>query len=105
MKLILLDLNIKTASTFLQRLIGLLGKTEKEFQEGLLIKPCHAVHTIGMKIPLDIFFLTKRNQVVSMKTLQPGKIMISFRGSYALELPEGTIQKYNICCGDTLVWK
>ncbi|WP_018703524.1 DUF192 domain-containing protein [Anaeromusa acidaminophila] len=105
MKTVHLTIKVRTAATFYQRLIGLLGEKERQFDEGLLLKPCHAVHTLGMTIPLDIFFLSKNHQVVSMKTLHPGKIMISFKGSYALELPEGTIQKYSICRGDTLIWK
>jgi uncharacterized membrane protein (UPF0127 family) len=44
------------ANRFFSRLKGLLGKEYMSDGEGLLISPCSSVHTMGMKICIDVVY-------------------------------------------------
>jgi uncharacterized protein len=57
---IVLGGRIRTASTFLPRLVGLLGTAAIEDGEGLWIVPCRSVHNLGMRYPIDVAFLGAR---------------------------------------------
>lgn len=54
---------MKIASTFWSRFMGLMGKTPS-FDEGLLIKPCNSIHCFFMKVPIDVLFIDDENKVV-----------------------------------------
>jgi hypothetical protein len=45
------------ANTAWNRAWGWLGKEKAEPGEGLLLKPCSSIHTLGMKFPMDLLFL------------------------------------------------
>lgn len=62
---------VKLASRFGQRLIGLLNRRSLSPQEGLLLTPCRAVHTLGMRFAVDVIFLNDRQQVVKIITNMP----------------------------------
>lgn len=49
---------------FWERMRGLLGTSSLASGTGLLIDPCAAVHTIGMRYPLDLVFLDRHGVVV-----------------------------------------
>jgi uncharacterized protein len=51
---------VRTARTFLSRLVGLLGTAAIADGEGLWIVPCRSVHTLGMRYPIDVAFLDAR---------------------------------------------
>lgn len=50
---------VETAGTFFRRTRGLLGRRGLNPGEGLLLVPCNAVHTLGMRFPIDVVFLGK----------------------------------------------
>lgn len=56
-----------------ERLIGLLGCRGLVEGECLLLKPCGAIHTLGMRFTLDVIFLNRTGHVVRMvRNLRPG---------------------------------
>ena len=57
------------ADSYLRRLIGLLGKTNRWAQvgRGLWIVPSSGVHTIGMLFPIDLIFLSKEKEVIHVE--------------------------------------
>ena len=57
---IVLGEEVRTAETFLSRLVGLLGTAAIAEGEGLWIVPCRSVHTLGMRYPIDVAFLDAR---------------------------------------------
>lgn len=66
---------VEEATTFLTRLVGLLGKRNLQAGEGLLIAPCKMVHTFFMKFPLCIIFLNEQNSVIKViPSLAPNRI-------------------------------
>jgi uncharacterized membrane protein (UPF0127 family) len=94
--------NLEVAETFRARSKGLLGKSSLMAGEGLLIRPCKAVHTIGMKFPIDVVFLDHRNQVIAFcMELRPNRLTsIRLRAASVLELPAGTVKATTLKLGD-----
>ena len=52
------------ASTTWQRTSGLLFRPRLQPGEALWIKPCHAIHTFGMRYPIGVFFLDRHKKVI-----------------------------------------
>ncbi len=95
---------VRTASTFLSRLAGLLGTAAIAEGEGLWIVPCRGVHTLGMRVPIDVAFLDAKGVVVGIpEELPPNRIGRTFRGVRgALELRAGTLASTGTATGDRL---
>lgn len=76
------------ADTFWARLKGLLGKKEMLAGEALIISPCNMVHCLGMKINIDVIFLTGKGEVVKIiENMRPGQISPYIRkADYVIEL-------------------
>lgn len=93
------------ADQFFTRLKGLLGKKQMPAGEGLLIKPCSSVHTFGMKMSIDVVFLSKENEVLYiMEKMPPGKISpVVKKASAVLELPAGQLEHTQILKGQRLI--
>lgn len=60
-------LNVRIADSFLSRLIGLLFTSELPKYDCILISPCGSIHTIGMKYPIHIVFLSMDNKVLDIR--------------------------------------
>jgi len=84
-------------NTFWTRLKGLLGSSGLEEGHGLLISPCHSIHTIGMKYPIDVIFLDKNYSVLKVvKRLAPYRAASYSGAAKTLELPAGSADLYSI---------
>jgi uncharacterized protein len=101
---VLLGDRVRTASTFLSRLVGLLGTAAIAEGEGLWIVPCRSVHTLGMRYPIDVAFLDARGVVVGiLEGLPPNRVGRVFRDARgALELRAGTLAATGTAPGDRL---
>jgi uncharacterized protein len=55
---------LEIASTPWKRARGLLGRRGLSAGGGLLIRPCHAVHTWFMRFPIDVVFIDEDQRVV-----------------------------------------
>ena len=102
-----LGTQIVVADSPRRRMVGLLGTTRLEPECGLLIFPTQAVHTFGMKYPLDLVFLDKKKRVVAVrKCLRPNRLSrIYWRAECVLELPVPTIENTSTEVGDYLQWE
>lgn len=94
----------RIAANFFSRLQGLLGTTSLPQGEGLLIKPCSAIHMVGMKYAIDALFMDKEMRVVAVvHSIAPGCFSKSyFRARCCLELPAGTLIQTGTCEGDQI---
>ena len=91
------------ADTSAKRRIGLLRHATLQPGEGLWIAPCEAVHTIGMKFPIDVLFLDKKLKVLKIrKDMRRWRIAGSLWAHSVLELPSGTCQQTDTAAGDEL---
>ena len=99
-----LALNLALAGTLFARLRGLLGRDALGAGEGLWIRPCGAIHTFGMRFPIDALFLDRKGRVVGLaRALRPNRISrIYCRASSVIELPAGTIDAAGAVTGDCI---
>ncbi len=83
------------ANTFLSRFKGLLGRKCMNPGEGLLICPCDMIHSIGMKIEIDVLFVSRDNRIVHIiEKMVPNRISKYIKNScYVIELPSGQIAR------------
>jgi uncharacterized protein len=82
---------------------GLLKQSSLAPGEGLWIAPCEAVHTFGMRFPIDVVFVSRKKKVVKIRpNLVRGRIAFSIRASSVLELPAGRLAETGTQCGDQL---
>ncbi len=81
------------AETILERLRGLLGRSSLPEGEAILLEPCRAIHTVGMRFPIDVLFLDGGDRVVrTAERIHPNRLMeAAWRAKRALELPAGRI--------------
>ena len=94
---------IRVADRFWLRFRGLLGYTPNTLHFGLWIIPCRGVHTIGMRMPIDIIFLDTTNKVVDLHShTLPFRYRFCFKAHSTLEFHCGFIQQNNIQIGDQL---
>jgi len=96
---------IALANTFWSRLVGLLGHSKLEANEGLLIAPCNSVHTFFMRFPIDVAFLDREGNVVrAIAHLKPWRATkIHTRAHATLELAAGALARAGVLEGDRLV--
>lgn len=81
-------LTILEARRPLARLLGLALLREPPAGYGLLIPRCSAVHTFGMRFPLDLLFLDEDGGVVRFDRAVPRRRLRRCRGSSSvIELP------------------
>lgn len=90
------------ADTSAKRRTGLLKHERLAPGEGLWI-PTEAVHTLGMKFPIDVLFLSRKRKVLKVRSnMVRGRIAICLRAHSVLELPAGTAQETGTVAGDQL---
>lgn len=102
-----LGTKIAVADSPRRRMVGLLGTTSLEPGCGLLIFPTQAVHTFGMKYPLDLIFLDKKKRVVGVRhSVRPYRLSpIFWKAECVLELPASTIEQTKTEKGDSITWE
>ncbi len=92
-----------TASTFWQRLVGLLGRKGLDADEALLIIPCNNVHTCFMRFSIDVVFLDRDGAIVAtVPRLRPWRIAASRPAHACLELAGGGIERFGLKRGQQL---
>jgi uncharacterized protein len=103
----LLGARIGVADRWWLRLRGLGGRAGLAPGEGLLLRPCRAVHMMGMKFPLDVAFLDAGNRVVARYPgLRPGARTRWHRAARdVLELPAGTLDETGTVEGDLVEYQ
>lgn len=82
---------VRIAETVADRIKGLLGTSQLPLGCGLLLRPCHSIHTIGMAYAIDVLFLDWDYNVLKVVgDLRPMRAASCWAGEMALELPAGT---------------
>jgi uncharacterized protein len=96
-------LEVDVAATRATRRRGLLGRESFGATEGLLLIPCKAVHTVGMRFPIDVVFIDGDGRAVRIvPALAPWRIAMSARAKAVIELAAGTAAAADIQIGDML---
>ena len=69
---------VRTAATFASRFVGLLNRNHLDVREGLLLSPGGSIHTLGMRIAIDVLFLSDQLRVVKiMSRLRPWRVALA----------------------------
>ncbi len=91
------------ADTSSKRRTGLLKHENLPEGEGLWIVPCEAVHTFGMKFPIDVLYLDRKRRVLKVReAMAPWRMSACLRAHSVLELPAGMAGKTGTTKGDQL---
>ena len=95
--------NVKRASGFFERSLGLMFSSGMHGLDGLLLEPCKSIHTFFMKYPIDVVFLDRQMNIVAIvRNMRPWRVSrIYFKAVYTLELGGGALPD-SINVGDSL---
>ncbi|MGH9585148.1 MAG: DUF192 domain-containing protein [Bryobacteraceae bacterium] len=94
---------VRIADTSRARRQGLLGVDRLEPGAGIWIAPCEAVHTFGMRIPIDIVFLARDRTVKKIvPSLKPWRIAACPTAASVLEMEAGTVLRTGLRVGAPL---
>ncbi len=93
------------ADSPLSRVVGLLGRRPLRKGDGLLLKPCRAVHTCFMRYSIDVLFLDRHGYVLRrVDRLRPFRsVWGGWRAQVTIELPGGLLQRSSVQPGNR-VW-
>jgi hypothetical protein len=93
--------SVELAQTSAQRRKGLLGRDGMEPGSALVITRCNAVHTIGMRFPIDVAFVDAKGRVRKVvEDLVPWRIAISPSAAAVIEFPAGALKNGALMPGD-----
>ena len=96
-------LAIRLADGFFSRLRGLLFTPALQPGEGLLIRPCAAVHTAFMTYPIDVVFLDRAGRIRRIvPRLAPWRYAASVGAYQTLELAAGEAARLGFAAGQSL---
>ncbi|MGA3026740.1 MAG: DUF192 domain-containing protein [Bryobacteraceae bacterium] len=91
------------ADTSAKRRTGLLKHECLPPGSGLWIVPTEGIHTIGMKFPIDVLFLSRDRRVVKIRpNMGKWRMALSLRAHSVLELPAGAAAETGTTVGDRL---
>ena len=95
---------LQLADTPRARRIGLLKHDKLDAGEGLWIYPTQAIHTFGMKFPIDVVFIDKQMRVRRVyQDLVPYRLTrFVWSARSVLELPSGCLAGTKTEVGDEL---
>ena len=95
---------VRLADTPGARRIGLLKHDKLNTGEGLWIYPTQAIHTFGMRFPIDVVFIDRRMRVKRIyHQLAPFRLTsLVWSAQSVLELPSGSLAGTETTVGDEL---
>lgn len=95
---------IRIADRFFEKLVGLLRDKALDSQQGLLLSGCKQVHTMGMKFPIDVIFLSQEGVILHIEnSLLKGKVSKYVKKAfYSLELKSGFAKEHNLRVHDQI---
>lgn len=96
---------VRRADSFAQRLVGLLGRTGLESDEGLWIEPCDSIHTFFMRFPIDVAFVDRSGVVLRrLDGLPPWRATrLHARARACVELAPGVLERAGVREGSRLL--
>lgn len=95
--------SVELADTSAARRRGLLGRDGLPSGAALVLTPCNAVHTIGMRFAIDVAFVDGRGVVRRIvRELRPWRMAVSPFASMAIEFGGGELRRAALRVGDRL---
>lgn len=91
------------ACTFFRRLRGLHGVPPLGPTDALIIRPCMAIHTFGLKEPIDVIFMNRYGVILKMATVAPRRAALCWKASVVVEMAYGTASRIGLGVGQKFV--
>lgn len=102
----LADIEVEISRGPIERMRGLLGRVALDADHALWLEPCNAVHTFGMRFPIDVVFIDRHGCVLSVhRNVGRGRVLVCWRARTALEMCAYAAQRLQIEAGDRLEWE
>ena len=93
--------SLEVAETFRARFVGLLGRSSLD--GALLLRPARAVHTIGLRFPIDVAYCDADLIVLRTVTLPRHRLdRPVWKARVVLEAPAGAFERWQLGPGDQL---
>lgn len=87
------------ANTRRSRRRGLIGVGHVE--NPMVLAPCRWIHTLGMRVDLDVAYLDESGVVIKMVHVAPMRFTAPVRGArQVIEAAEGSFERWNLRLGD-----
>jgi uncharacterized membrane protein (UPF0127 family) len=94
----------EVAETRRARRRGLLGRAH--FEGALVLRPCHNVHTAGMRFAVDVAFCDHDGVVIKTCCLRPWRLSpFVGRAAMAIEASSGAFERWGLRVGDKVELK
>jgi len=94
---------VEIAASRTARRRGLLGRDHLDKASAMLLAPCTAVHTIGMRFPIDVVFVDRQGFAVKIvRNLRPWRMALAADGRAVVEMAAGSLDWGQVLPGDRL---
>jgi uncharacterized membrane protein (UPF0127 family) len=94
------QVELRTADSFVSRLIGLAGRRAPQCDTGLLLTRTRAVHTFGMRIALDLVWLDRTGRVLRIdEATPPRRLAACAKARAVIELAAGGADRAGLAPG------
>lgn len=91
------------ATTFMQRLVGLLAQNDLDKNSAMYFPNCNNLHTWFMRFNIDIVFVDKEFKVKSLhENVGPFRLKVDMKAYSAIEMSAGAAKAAGIEVGDQL---
>jgi hypothetical protein len=95
--------SVEIAATRTSRRRGLLGRDRLDEASAMLLAPCTAVHTVGMRFAIDVVFVDRQGYAVKVvRNLRPWRIALAAGGRAVIEMAAGSLRWGQVLLGDRL---
>lgn len=84
----------------LARAVGLLGTRRLDADRALWIRPCSAIHMLGMAYAIDVAFLDGEDRLMTVRHVRPWRFARVAGARSVIEAPPGTFDR--VAPGDVL---
>lgn len=89
---------LEIATSYRARTKGLLGRDSVD--GAILLSPANSVHTIRMRIPIDVAYLDRGLNVVAVHTMKPWRLGLPrFRSRHVVEAEAGVMAGWGLRVG------
>jgi uncharacterized membrane protein (UPF0127 family) len=97
-------LTLVPADRFRSRLIGLIGRRGLAPGVGLWLRPCDAIHTLGLRFAIDVVFVDALGRVRRVDArVRPWRVRICIGAHSVVELAAGEARRLGIEVGQVIV--
>jgi uncharacterized membrane protein (UPF0127 family) len=91
----------EVAETRRARRRGLLGR--RDFEGALVLRPCRHVHTLFMRLQIDVAFCDGDGTVLRTTCLRPWRVSpLVPNAAFAIEAQAGAFERWGLKTGDTV---